>query len=113
MAVKEGGLPVKEDPCRLGRVFPPACICASRGLALARWVLSREGGTGSPAGAHGPAFGCPLCCHSRCFRGLSTARSLGPQERVPIHAGETYLWPERGGCRRYYIYQHRASVYTD
>ena len=117
MAVKEGGLSVEKDPCRLG-VVPARLHLGESNLALTRWGLGREGGTGSPTGVHGPLvqLRLPLSCHHRCFcfRGVSMARNLDPQERMPIHDGETYLWPERGGyhARRYYIYQPRANMYT-
>lgn len=93
---REGGLPVEQTLVGWGEWFewfPPACVCASRGLALARWVLGRACGTASPAGAHGtwPRSGRPLSCHRRCFRGLSTARSLDPQERMDaLPNGEAY-----------------------
>lgn len=90
MAVNGGGLPVEQTLVGLGEWFPPACVCASRALALARWVLGRACGTASPAGAHGPwpRSGRPLSCHRGCFRGLSTARSLDPQERTDAHPND-------------------------
>ena len=97
---QRGRSPRRVDPLVAWGGSRPACVRASRSLALARWVLGMEDGTGSPTGVHGPwsSFDWPLRCHHRCFcfRGVSTTRSLDPQERMSIHDGETYLWPERG-----------------